>query len=476
MKRAKISRVVGSAHTVSVGALLCALAVPLPIQARELLVAGREPALVDAVCARLDDSDVRPASEVHPSRGAKLARLRMAAQEQLQAARDAYARGDIDGAKALLNEAIQGCEQAFAGLDDLSQLARAYLLRADLALASEDTASAEDSFMVAARYLGAVELDPNTNSPLVVEGFNTARELIENSPTGELSVSAALAGIEITIDGQARGEAPIKVALPPGPHLVQARLDGYGAWAQQIPIDPGATREVEIILDRLEPLEQALHTLSSEDVHALRELDPDRDWLLVLREGDGLRYSLLLHEQEDRYSDPVTLEELPDALVKDGWSPSLVSLEEIGLIAAGVGAGVAGVSLVSALTLDSVMMFTDLGSGDDRATMQLAERALLGVAVAGAVVGAAGAGLWLYLEREALFGGEDAADQPASAATPADEESAESVESGEASEADAAADAATEEIDPEDDEEATTDDLLNSVGAAEEKPSGGEAK
>jgi len=449
-------------HAIAALALLGSLAAPSSASARELLIASPRADLVEEVTALLAEHEVKRAVDVHSSQGARLAAKLLQAEAQAQLAHQAYQAGEVAKANLEAQAALAAFEEVLPVVRDFAPIVRLHLLRADLASAKEDTATAEDNFMSAARFGGELELDPATASPIVIEGFKAAHELLTNSPPGGVNITSTPADAEVFVDGESKGTTPLTLDLPAGPHLFQVAMDGHDAWAQVVPIDPSGANLVEVSLVPQRPLDRALSTLSPAAISALRGVDADRDWLVVLPAEGKVRYALLLEEREDIYGGPVAMEGLEESLKAKGWNPGGIDLELIGMIAAGAGGGVGLVSLIGALSLDSVLLFSDLGSGEDRDTMQLTERILLGVSAVGMVVGAAGGGLLLYLMRpwEGLEEA-DARDEPDTTAEKDAEVDAEAASQPEGEAGEAEVEDAEEE-----DEAASAEDALKALEAA----------
>jgi hypothetical protein len=291
---------------------------------------------------------------------------------------------------------MEGC---YGVIRDFDTLAKAYLFRADLANARGDTTTAEDSYLVAARLGGDLELDATTTSPLVIEGYRTAHELLANSPTGALTIVTDPPGSLVWIDGQRRGEAPLTVTLPAGPHLAKAQLPGYDAWAAQVPVLADDNKQVEIFMLKTSPMDLAAVAPTAQRLQALRAVDNERDWLVVTRVDEAVNFSYLPLGGQFVTGGPVTLAGLPEALGPIPPDLDVDSQESDApawpWILAGVGGGVGALGAIGAMALEGTLFFTDAGSGQERLDMQLAERVLLGVAGLGLVAGAVAAAVGL---------------------------------------------------------------------------------
>ncbi len=70
-----------------------------------------------------------------------------------------------------------------------------------------------------------------------------------------VTIETAPSGAELVVDGKPRGPSPAVVALLPGVHRVQARLDGYPAREQPFTLAPGASTTWRLTLDPSVPSE-----------------------------------------------------------------------------------------------------------------------------------------------------------------------------------------------------------------------------
>ena len=306
----------GRYRPVSAPLLAVALsAVAVPAAATQTSVVGRDAALVEEVCAQLKSRGAHPAAAKHKSAWAKNAEDYQAAMAQVETARAAYNKGDIDGAWKGINSALNTIERAFAGVADYRSVARAYLFLADLANARGDRGRAEDSYLIAARFASDLELDPATTSPMIIEGYSTAKELLQNSPTGGLSIVSKPVGAGVIVDGEERGKTPLSLVLPAGPHLVSVHLPAHDVWATQVPVDPDNVRKLEVFLSPAAPLDVAAEDPTAEAMQELAALDATSDWLVVRREGEGISFAFLAAGAVvPVYGGPTTLPELPAAI------------------------------------------------------------------------------------------------------------------------------------------------------------------
>jgi len=379
------------------------LALSHAAQARELLVASRDPGVVSAACGALQAQGALPAAELHTSRWTDQAAEYEAALTSIDHARQAYLEGEIDRAWEDASRAIETLGRSLGVAQDFDAVARAYLFHADLATARDEAAAAEDSFLIAARLGPQLELDPANTSPLVIEGYTTASALLASSPPGGLTVQSQPAGATVWVDDEERGGAPLSVTLPAGPHLVRVELDGYELWATQVPVEAGNVRELEIYLTEAGPLDLAIAAPTVERVRALQQLDGERDWLVVERVDEGLNYTLVTAEGTAVDGGPILPLDLVQ-VVELARSGGEVEVDPVaqgaplhwGWIVAGVSGGVAALSAAGALAIEGVFQLSSLASGEERQGMQLGERILFGTTLLGVVGG--GVGTVLALE------------------------------------------------------------------------------
>jgi len=309
---------------------------------RPTWVVGRDPALVNEVCHTLTARRARPATERFPSNSAQqLADYQLGVTRSEEAVAF-YRQGRIDQAWGAIAEAVAAFERSFAVADDFEGIARAYLFRADLAMARGDNGKAEDDFMAAARLAPGLKLDPAATSPTVIEGFNTALELLKNSPTGGLSVLSKPAGATVLADGAVRGVTPLSVVLTAGPHLAVVRLRGYDVWATQVPVEANDVRKLEMFLNEASPIDLAAVEGTAESLRRLSSLDLAADWLVATRDGSGLRFGYLPAGADPVLGGPIALAALPAELaaVDDRLERgALAAVPAWAWYAAGIGGG-----------------------------------------------------------------------------------------------------------------------------------------
>ncbi|MBN2361967.1 MAG: PEGA domain-containing protein, partial [Deltaproteobacteria bacterium] len=389
--------------------------------AREVLVAGPDLALVLYVCRQIGDRVARPATDLYQSRLTDQAAAYADALASASEAQQDFRRRDVERAWERVDSAIEKLERAYHLVREDDRLARVYLLRADLASARGATAIAEESFQIAARLSRDLQLDPATTSPAVIENFHQARLRLSSNKAGGLTVVSSPPKAMVWVDGVERGQAPLSLMLPSGPHLVSVFASGRDAWAAQVVVSPDDVRRLEVHLVSSLTLDSAVAEPTPENLRALRALDSGRDWLVLQRAGSLVNFFYLTAAGDLRRGGPVAPALLPAAIERApalAATPAAEPLPHWGWIAAGAGGGVAALAGIGAGAIEGVFAFTDLGSGEERLAMQHGERILLGVTALGLAAGVAGAILALVLPRGEGQTGDDSQSQPAVAAKP----------------------------------------------------------
>lgn len=95
--------------------------------------------------------------------------------------------------------------------------------------------------------------------------------LARTAPSGELLLDSQPSGAAVSIDGQRRGQTPLRITADPRgvSYRVALALDGYGSLEQLVDVPPGARQQLSLTL---EPLLAEL-ALDSTPIGALVELD-----------------------------------------------------------------------------------------------------------------------------------------------------------------------------------------------------------
>jgi hypothetical protein len=57
-------------------------------------------------------------------------------------------------------------------------------------------------------------------------------------------------GADILIDGALVGNAPVKLSVAPGRHLIQLRIGGYNTWTRQMRVEPGSYPSIRATLEK----------------------------------------------------------------------------------------------------------------------------------------------------------------------------------------------------------------------------------
>ncbi len=72
---------------------------------------------------------------------------------------------------------------------------------------------------------------------------------VPGATTGTLEVETTGADASVAVDGEPRGNAPQRLELPPGPHLVRVTRPGFEAWEREVHVVPGRTARVKARLE-----------------------------------------------------------------------------------------------------------------------------------------------------------------------------------------------------------------------------------
>jgi hypothetical protein len=193
--------------------------------------------------------------------------------------------------------------------------------------------------------------------------------------TGALLVVVDRPGAQILVNGSDGGKSPMAQPmedLVAGAYEVEVVADGFERALKNVDVVAGETSRVELALVPLAPGAAASAPAEASSVPAEPSSAP--------------------------------------AMVRSAARPSAreagPSPAAVGWTVAAAGGGLALLSGATALALDSALLFTDVGSADDRDGMLLAERVLAGVALVSVVVGGTGLGLALLAGEEAPAAGE----------------------------------------------------------------------
>jgi hypothetical protein len=81
-----------------------------------------------------------------------------------------------------------------------------------------------------------------------------ALALLPKASSGRLVVKATPSSASVSIDGLFKGNPPVEVPLAPGPHTVDVTADRHESAHVPVVIDVGATREVELPLEKSAPI------------------------------------------------------------------------------------------------------------------------------------------------------------------------------------------------------------------------------
>jgi hypothetical protein len=77
--------------------------------------------------------------------------------------------------------------------------------------------------------------------------------------TGKVRVTSSRPNTRISVDGQARGIAPLELELPAGGHQLEARADGFEDYRSELMLAAGQERNVDVELRRPPPGEAPIY-------------------------------------------------------------------------------------------------------------------------------------------------------------------------------------------------------------------------
>ncbi len=77
---------------------------------------------------------------------------------------------------------------------------------------------------------------------------------VPKASSGRLVVKVAPVEANVSVDGIVRGNPPVEIPLPPGPHVVDVRADRHDDAHVPVVIDVGATRQLDLTLKRSAPI------------------------------------------------------------------------------------------------------------------------------------------------------------------------------------------------------------------------------
>ena len=179
-------------------------------------------------------------------------------QPGVKRARDLLAKGEghfmafqFAPAAASLAEAAGLFASALAGLEqaDMRRLYKARLLEGAAWTAAGQKVAAKEAF---AKLLTIRPHFPPTHELLPPTARSVFREALDEARArgvGTILLQSEPPGAELTLDGQARGRAPVRVeGIPPGQHAVQVRLAGHLHAARELSVVSGKVTSARISL------------------------------------------------------------------------------------------------------------------------------------------------------------------------------------------------------------------------------------
>lgn len=102
-------------------------------------------------------------------------------------------------------------------------------------------------------------------------------ERVASGPS-EVTISSMPRGVEVAIDGEAVGVAPLSLELVPGTHVAAARKEGFRSVEEHFTVKPGQALQMKLALQPLPPeaAEEPLLTVRSEPDGALVTIDGEQ--------------------------------------------------------------------------------------------------------------------------------------------------------------------------------------------------------
>ncbi|MCP4917586.1 MAG: PEGA domain-containing protein [Proteobacteria bacterium] len=163
------------------------------------------------------------------------------AMSMLEEGRVLYGRAEPDEAIPLLQDAVRGLEEGIPATGQTADLLDAYLLLALAQTGMGELDAARAAYREVVTLDPSRELDPISYPPDVVDAYVAVRADVMASGTGVLRVQADGEEVEVIVDGQSVGLAPVAINdLPAGVHHVYATADGGLRAYQRVEISTGA--------------------------------------------------------------------------------------------------------------------------------------------------------------------------------------------------------------------------------------------
>ena len=138
----------------------------------------------------------------------------------------AFASRNYAEAAGKYKAGIKALEKGLAGVT-ASEYAEAWLRLAASQHLLGDSKSARDSFAAVARFDPQQKLQARTIDDSVELPLQGARADVEAAPAGIVEVESRPAGANVIVDGQARGQAPMRLEVVAGRHLIRLARAGF---------------------------------------------------------------------------------------------------------------------------------------------------------------------------------------------------------------------------------------------------------
>ncbi|MCI0573973.1 MAG: PEGA domain-containing protein [Myxococcaceae bacterium] len=157
---------------------------------------------------------------------ATLVRARSAVQE----AQSLREKRKVRAAADTLARALEDYAGAAAHMEDVSEVADAWTLRAAVQYAAGRDAEAEASLTRALALAPGRRLPLTLTSPLFAREVERLRQAVRGGPHGRVVIESTPPGATVAVDGVAYGATPLRLKdVPPGTHLWRVRLPS-GEW------------------------------------------------------------------------------------------------------------------------------------------------------------------------------------------------------------------------------------------------------
>jgi hypothetical protein len=162
-----------------------------------------------------------------------------AARPLLDQAARRYRELDFADAVTLATDAEQQLAGGWSTRADLLMLYQARVWRGLAQLALGKVAAAQQAFRDAAAIAPDKAPDPSLFPPKAAKLYAQERVLVRSTSV-ELSIDSEPPGATVLVDGERRGDSPLRLSLGAGRHLVRIEAFGYDPELREANLDPRA--------------------------------------------------------------------------------------------------------------------------------------------------------------------------------------------------------------------------------------------